>query len=72
MARFTGVLRKNELEGGFWELLADDGARYQIKGGDAGLRRDGLRVELSGQIDEGGVGIGMTGPILAVSSYKVL
>ncbi len=70
MATFTGTVKKNDLEGGFWELHADDGKRYQLKGGDDGLKKEGARVEISGSIEKQSFGIGMTGPILAVKSYK--
>ena len=70
MATFTGTVKKNDLEGGFWELHADDGTRYQLKGGDAALHKEGARVEVIGAIEKATFGIGMTGPILAVKSYK--
>jgi hypothetical protein len=70
MAKYTGTVKKNALEGGFWELHADDGERYQIDGGDAGLRSEGAKVEIDGKVDEGAFGIGMTGAILKVKSWK--
>jgi len=70
MAKYTGVVKKNGLEGGFWELHADDGERYQLDGGDASLRSEGTRVEIDGKVDEGAFGIGMTGAVLKVKSWK--
>jgi hypothetical protein len=70
MATFKGTVKKNDLEGGFWELHTDDGKKYQLQGGDDGLRQEGARVEVSGSIDKAAFGFGMTGPILAVKSYK--
>jgi hypothetical protein len=70
MARYTGTVKRNDLEGGFWELHADDGERYQLRGGGAGLQVEGLAVEIVGKVDRGGLGIGMTGPILEVKSWK--
>jgi hypothetical protein len=70
MATFRGTMKKNSLEGGFWELHTDDGQRYFINGGDAALRREGLRVEIHGKIDKSAFNIGMTGPSLVVQSYK--
>jgi hypothetical protein len=72
MSKFTGTVKRNDLEGGFWELQADDGERYQLTGGDDALRKDGLRVEVHGQVDKKAFGIGMTGPVLEVKSYKTL
>ncbi len=70
MAKFTGTVHKNDLEGGVWELHADDGERYQLRGGDGKLRAEGQKVVVQGKVDKGGFGIGMTGPILDVSSWK--
>jgi uncharacterized protein DUF5818 len=70
MATFRGVVKKNPLEGGIWELHTDDGKRYQLAGGDAGLLQEGARVEVDGKVDKAAFGIGMTGPTLAVKSYK--
>jgi hypothetical protein len=69
MAKIRGTVKKNDLEGGFWELVSDDGKRYQLDGGDKGLRVDGAKVEVDGTVDKGAMGIGMTGPILKVKSY---
>ena len=70
MAKFCGTVKRNDLEGGFWELHTDDGTQYQLRGGDRALRVDGQRVEVDGTIDRGGFGIGMTGPYLDVKSWK--
>lgn len=72
MPTFRGVVRLNPLEGGIWELHADDGKRYQLSGGDGGLHRDGQRVEVDGKVDKGAMSFGMIGPVLAVKSYKVV
>ncbi len=72
MATYRGTVKKNPLEGGFWELHTDDGKRYQLKGGDDKLRTEGARVEISGAVDRAAFGIGMTGPVLAVKTYKLL
>ncbi|HKA90346.1 MAG TPA: hypothetical protein VKE22_21940 [Haliangiales bacterium] len=70
MPKFRGVVKKNPIEGGVWELHTSDGKRYQLAGGDAGLRAEGAKVEIDGHIDKDAFGIGMTGPTLAVKSYK--
>jgi len=70
MAKFSGTVRRNDLEGGFWELEADDGEHYQLRGGDDGLRVAGQKVSIDGKVDKGGFGIGMSGPILDVKSWS--
>ncbi len=69
MASYKGTIKKNAAEGGIWELHTEDGKRYQLDGGDDGLRVDGQSVTVEGKIDKGAFGIGMTGPTLAVSSW---
>ena len=49
MATFKGTVKKNDLEGGFWELHAEDGERYQLKGGDDKLQGEGAQVEVTGR-----------------------
>jgi len=72
MPTYRGTIKKNDLEGGFWELHADDGEHYQIRGGDDDLCVEDHAVEIEGEVDSGGFGIGMTGPILDVKSWKTL
>ena len=69
MPTLKGTIRKNDLEGGFWELVADDGEHYQLRGAKGDLA-DGQRVEVEGKVDKGGFGIGMAGPYLDVKSWK--
>jgi hypothetical protein len=68
--KLKGTIRRNDLEGGFWELVADDGERYQLRGASGDLCQDGRKVEIDGVIDKGAFGIGMTGPVLRVKSWK--
>lgn len=70
MATYRGKVKKNDLEGGFWELVTDDGDRYQLRGGSDDLRVEGKAVEVDGSVDQGGFGIGMTGAYLDVKSWK--
>ena len=32
MGKFRGTVRKNDLEGGHWQLVADDGKTYVLQG----------------------------------------
>lgn len=72
MAKLQGTVKKNDLEGGFWELVADGGEHYQLRGAAADLCQEGQRVQVEGSVDHGGFGIGMTGPYLDVKSWKPL
>lgn len=70
MAKFRGKVRRNDLEGGHWQLEADDGTTYVLEGAPASLAEDGAQVEIDGAVDEEAMGFAMTGPILKVKSGK--
>ncbi len=63
--KFSGTVRLSALEGGFWQLDADDGKRYQLVGNLKGLK-DGQSIELEGEPQEHRVSFTMVGPILRV------
>lgn len=72
MPKYKGTIRKNDLEGGFWELHTDSGERYQLSGGDASLHHDGVRVEIDGHVDRNAFTFGMTAPVLKVKTHRRL
>ena len=69
--KLKGTIRRNDLEGGHWVLEADSGETYQLVGSTAGCK-DGMKAEVEGKVDKGGMGIGMTGPQLSVQSIKAV
>lgn len=70
MATYTGTVRKNDLEGGFLELVTDDGTVYRLEGA-AGVEA-GTKVRVEGKLDKGGFGIQMTGPALVVDTIQAV
>jgi hypothetical protein len=68
--KLKGTVRRNDLEGGFWELVTSSGDAYQLRGGDAALRIEGQAVEVEGKVARDAMGIGMASPILDVSSWS--
>ena len=70
MAKFTGTVRLNELEGGFLELATDEGDVYRLEGKVTAEAGD--RVRVTGKLDEGGFGLQMTGPSLTVEKLEKL
>ncbi len=68
MAKFTGKVRLSDLEGGFYELVADDGTVYRLEG--ALDVDDGARVRVHGRVDSGGIGIHMSGPAIVVERVE--
>jgi hypothetical protein len=70
MAKFHGTVRRSDLEGGHWQLVAEDGTTYVLEGAMRGIEQDGARVEIDGAVDRDAMGIAMTGPTLRVKSGK--
>ena len=70
MAKFSGIARRNDLEGGHWQLVADDGTEYVLECAavDAAKLVDGTRIEVEGAVDRGAMSFAMTGPILKVKA----
>jgi hypothetical protein len=69
MATFVGTIRKLGLEGGVWALIGDDGQQYHLVDAPAAIRKDGLRVEIEGEV-AGGASIAMIGSMLRVRTFK--
>ena len=52
--KITGKVEHRDLEGGLWQLVADDGKRYTLLGSAKDLKASqGSRVEVEGSLDEG-------------------
>jgi hypothetical protein len=70
--KVTGTLEFRDLEGGVFQLAADDGKRYTLVGAKSELKSaKGARVEVEGSLDEG-FGIAMSGPQLRVGRLRKL
>ncbi|MEZ4452385.1 MAG: DUF5818 domain-containing protein [Nannocystaceae bacterium] len=67
---FTGTLRYNDLEGGFYELVTDDGDTYRLS--SHGKEKAGDRVRVEGTVERGGFGIHMSGPSLKVNKIEAV
>lgn len=74
MAKYRGTIRKSDLEGGVWQLVAEDGEIYEIEGDntDPLLRKEGSRVEVEGSVDKNAMSFTMTGPRLKVKSIRAV
>lgn len=66
---YSGTVRKNDLEGGFLELVTDGGDVYRLQG-DTGSAKPGDTVTVTGSVERGGFGIHMSGPALKVESIS--
>jgi len=70
MAKFRGKVQRSDLEGGHWQLVADDGTTYVLEGATRAIEIDGAKVEIDGAVDKNVMSIAMTGPTLKVKSGK--
>jgi hypothetical protein len=70
MAKYRGTIRRSDLEGGHWQLEAEDGTTYVLEDAPAAVAQEGAKVELDGKVDDGAMGFQMTGPTLKVKSGK--
>jgi hypothetical protein len=66
--KIRGRVERRDLEGGIWQLVAEDGKRYTLVGALGGLKA-GAQVEVEGTLDEG-FGIAMAGPQLRVQKIR--
>lgn len=70
--KLSGTVHYRDLEGGMYELSADDGKRYTLSGSKSELKgARGARVEVEGEVEEG-FGISMSGPRFRVSRVRKL
>ena len=70
--KISGTVEFRDLEGGIWQLAANDGKRYTLLGARTELRAaQGQRVEIEGSLDDG-AGIAMAGPQLRVDKLRRL
>jgi hypothetical protein len=70
--KVTGTVEFVDLEGGFFQLAADDGKRYTLVGAPGSFKgARGARVEVEGSLEDG-FGITMAGPRLRVQKLRKL
>jgi hypothetical protein len=70
MGKLRGTIRKSDLEGGVYQLVADDGTIYELEGSDPLLRKEGAKVEIDGSVDRNALSFSMTGPRLKAKSVR--
>ncbi|MEM7159149.1 MAG: DUF5818 domain-containing protein [Myxococcota bacterium] len=68
MAKFTGTVQHNDLEGGFWELRTNDGGTFRLEG--AGKLSAGSKVTVHGELIDGGFSLQMSGPSIKVDRIE--
>lgn len=69
--KLSGTVAFRDVVTGVWVLQGDDGRTYQLSGGDRGLKKDGSRVELEGEVEHVPTAA-MIGPVFRVMRYRFL
>ena len=70
--RITGVVRHNDIEGGFWAIRGDDSVSYDPTNLPEDFRREGLRVEAEARRRDDMAGIHMAGPLVELRRIRKL
>jgi hypothetical protein len=68
----TGTVRFTPIEGGFHEIISDDGQRFDPINLKPEMRVDGLRLSFVGLLRPDLVSIPMSGPLIELSSAEVI
>ncbi len=69
--KLKGTIRRSDLEGGQWILVAEDGEQYQLNGALA-QAKDGISAEVEGKIDKSTMSFGMMGAQFTVDKITAL
>lgn len=68
-----GTVSRQEIEGGFWGIVADDGSQYlPVNGLPETAQRDGARISFEAEPTSSGVSIMMWGKPVRVTQVRVL
>jgi len=70
--KLSGKVERVDLGMGAFVLVTDGGERYELHGGDRGMKKPGQRLEVEGEIDSSAVTSAMAGPVLRVTRYRAI
>ena len=68
--RATGTVRYQDLEGGFWGIVGDDGTRYDPMQLNPAFRKDGLRVRFEATADSDRMSTHMWGVMVTLTKIE--
>jgi len=68
----TGTVRFQELEGGFWGIIADDGRKFDPMGLDAKFQKDGLRVRFEATPETDMMSTRMWGSMVRITRIEIV
>jgi hypothetical protein len=68
----TGTVRFQEMEGGFWGIIGDDGNKYDPMGLSPEFQKDGLRVRFEATPETDMMSTHMWGTMINLSHIEVM
>lgn len=68
----TGTVRFQQIEGGFWGIVADDGRKFDPMDLDVAFQKEGLRVKFTAMPDSDRMSTHMWGTIIKLSHIEAL
>ncbi|MFB2938466.1 hypothetical protein ACE1B6_24730 [Aerosakkonemataceae cyanobacterium BLCC-F154] len=68
-----GTIERKAIGTGAWALVADNGETYEIyQASPKEMLKNGLKVEVKGEVREDAMSFAMIGPILEVKSFQAI
>ena len=68
----TGTIRYQDIEGGFWGIIGDDGIKYDPMELDSQFQKEGLRVSFKASPETDMMSTHMWGTIINLSHIEII
>jgi len=68
----TGTVRFQDISGGFWGIVADDGRKFDPMGLDAKFQKDGLRVRFEATPETDMMSTRMWGSMVRITRIEIV
>lgn len=68
----TGKIERVDIGTGTWALVTDSGETYELQDPPEELCQAGLKVRITGQVQEDAMTLAAIGPVLAVESFSAI
>ncbi len=70
--RATGIIQFQDLEGGFWGIVADDGRKFDALNLEPNFKKEGLRVRFEAKPETDRMSTRMWGTMVTLTHIEVL
>lgn len=72
MTQVKGTIERKGFGTGTWALVSDEGETYELHQAPEALHKNGLKVQVTGQVRQDVMTFAMIGPVLEVQEFEVL